>query len=143
MNGVFSFEILATDISTTVLRRAQAAVYDEEKVEPVPPDFRRRYLLRSKDRSRAMVRVVPELRSLVRFGRLNLMDDDFGFGEPLDVVFCRNVIIYFDKPTQQKLLNRICRYISPGGYVFMGHSETLFGMDVPLTQVAPTVYRKT
>lgn len=70
------------------------------------------------------------------------MDGDFGFREPMDIIFCRNVIIYFDKPTQEKLLNHFCDYLSPDGYIFMGHSETLYGMDVPLTQVASTVYRR-
>jgi chemotaxis protein methyltransferase CheR len=70
------------------------------------------------------------------------MDSDFGFPEPIDVIFCRNVVIYFDKPTQERLLNHFCRYLSPEGYIFMGHSETLLGMDVPLVSVAPTVYRK-
>jgi chemotaxis protein methyltransferase CheR len=138
----FNFLVVATDISTSVLKKAQTAVYDEERVAPVPPEFRRKYLLRSKDKARRDYRVVPELRSLVRFRRLNFMDGDFGFREPVDIIFCRNVIIYFDKPTQEKLLNRFCRALSPGGYVFMGHSETLFGMDVPLVSVAPTVYRK-
>ena len=70
------------------------------------------------------------------------MEGDFGFREPIDVIFCRNVIIYFDKVTQERLLNSFCRYLAPRGYLFMGHSETLLGMDVPLTPVAPTVYRR-
>jgi chemotaxis protein methyltransferase CheR len=86
--------------------------------------------------------VIPELRERVRFRQLNLMDGDFGFREQVDIIFCRNVIIYFDKPTQERLLTRFCRYLSPHGYLFMGHSETLFGMDLPLAQVAPTVYRR-
>jgi chemotaxis protein methyltransferase CheR len=138
----FNFLVMATDISTSVLRKAETAVYDDERIAPVPHDFRQKYLLKSKDPARKVYRVVPELRSLVKFRRLNFMDGDFGFREPMDIIFCRNVIIYFDKPTQEKLLNRFCRALSPGGYVFMGHSETLFGMDIPLVSVAPTVYRK-
>ncbi len=138
----FGFLILATDISTTVLKKAETAVYDEERVAPVPFEFRQKYLLRNKDRSKKLFRVTPEIRSLVKFRRLNFMDDDFGFREPLNIIFCRNVIIYFDKPTQERLLNRFCKSLSRGGYIFMGHSETLFGMDVPLVSVAPTIYRK-
>ena len=138
----FEFLILATDISTNVLGKAEKAVYDEERIAPVPAEFKRKYLLRSKDRTKRVVRVAPELRSRVRFRRLNFMDGDFGFREPIDVIFCRNVIIYFDKPTQERLLNRFCRHLAPGGYVFMGHSEALIDMNVPLTPVAPTVYRK-
>ncbi len=137
-----SFMVLATDISTKVLGRAERAVYDEQQVGPVPDPLKKKYLLKSKDPAKALYRVVPELRERVRFRRLNFMDGDFGFREPMDVIFCRNVIIYFDKPTQERLLNKFCGHLSPKGYIFMGHSETLLGMNVPLTQVAPTVYRR-
>jgi chemotaxis protein methyltransferase CheR len=138
----FEFLVLATDISTSVLSKAEKAIYDEDRIVPVPAEFKRKYLLRSKDKTKKIVRIVPQLRSHVRFRRLNFMDRDFGFREPIDVIFCRNVIIYFDKPTQEKLLNRFCRQLAPGGYVFMGHSEALIDMKVPLVPVAPTVYRK-
>ncbi len=137
------FSIVATDLSTRVLEKAALGIYEEEKVAPVPPDMKRKYLLRSKDRSRGLVRVAPAVRSLVTFRRLNLMDEDFGIREPVDVIFCRNVIIYFDKATQEALVNRFARQLAPGGYLFLGHSETLCGMDAPLVQMAPTVYRKT
>lgn len=136
------FMVLATDISTKVLEKARLAVYDEERVAPVPPAFKRKYLLASKDRTKKLFRVVPELREKVRLRRLNFMDGDFGFREPIDVIFCRNVIIYFDKVTQERLLNHFCRYLAPHGYIFMGHSETLLGMDIPLVPVAPTIYRR-
>ena len=138
----FTFLVIATDISTKVLEKAEKAIYDEERVEPVPALLKKKYLLRSKDRTRRMVRVVPELRTLVKFRKLNFMDNNFGFREPLDIIFCRNVIIYFDKPTQEKLLNKFCRCLNPGGFLFMGHSEAIFGMDIPLVPVAPTVYRR-
>ena len=70
------------------------------------------------------------------------MDADFGIREPLDMIFCRNVIIYFDRETQERLLRKFCSHLAPGGYVYMGHSETLNGMNLPLTSVAPTTYRK-
>jgi chemotaxis protein methyltransferase CheR len=139
---VVDFRILATDISTQVLEKAYLGVYPEERIAAVPPHMRHKYLLRSRDRSRRLVRVVPELRGKVQFRRLNLMDDEYGFREQMDVIFCRNVVIYFDRPTQERLLKRFCRYLAPGGHLFMGHSETLNGMDVPLVQVCPTVYRK-
>lgn len=136
------FTVLATDISTKVLEKARRAVYDEERVVPVPMAFKKKYLLASKDRTKKLFRVVPELRQRVKLRRLNFMDADFGFREPIDIIFCRNVVIYFDKPTQERLLNHFCRYLSPHGYIFMGHSETLLGMDVPLVSVAPTIYRR-
>jgi chemotaxis protein methyltransferase CheR len=138
----FRFLILATDISTRVLDAAKNAVYDEEKVGPVPDALRRKYLLRGKNAKSGLYRIVPELRELVRFRRLNFMDGDFGMREPMDVIFCRNVIIYFDRPTQERLLKRFCSHLFEGGYLFMGHSETVHGMDLPVTPVAPTVYRK-
>lgn len=138
----FSFHILATDISTKVLETAMNAVYDERDVAPVPFNSKKKFLLRSKDRSRPRVRIVPELRRLVEFRRLNLMDVDYGMENTMDVVFCRNVIIYFDRTTQQAVLSRLCRCLKSSGYLFMGHSETLNGFQLPLRQVAATVYRK-
>ena len=136
------FLILATDISTKVLDKAKLAVYDDEQVSPIPDPFKKKYLLKSKDPKKNLYRVTPELRERVRFRRLNFMDGDFGFREPIDIIFCRNVIIYFDKPTQERLLNRFCEQLAQDGYVFMGHSEALLGMDVPLMAVAPTIYRR-
>jgi len=141
-NPGFSYGILATDICTTVLDKARMAIYGEDRVEPVPLPLKRKYLLRGKGNQRGLVRIVPELRGCIRFRRLNFMDDDFGLREPMEIIFCRNVIIYFDKQTQEKLLTKFCRHLIPGGYLFMGHSETLSGLDVPLVQVASTIYRK-
>ncbi len=138
----WSFSILATDISTRVLEHAQLGIYNEDLAAPVPPECRKRYLLRSKDPSKPLVRVVPELRSKIQFRRLNFMDSDFGISDPLDVVFCRNVIIYFDREIQERVVGAIVRRLRPGGYLFMGHSETLNGLELPLTPVAATVYRR-
>lgn len=138
----FDFLILATDISTKVLEKAKLAIYDHVQIEPVPPVLRKKYLLRGKSSKKGLVRISEDLRSQVRFRRLNFLEDDFGMREPMDVIFCRNVIIYFDRPTQEKLLNRFYRHLRPGGYIFTGHSETLHGLNVPLVPVAPTVYRK-
>lgn len=136
------FEILATDISTKVLDIAKRGVYPENRILPVPVPLRKKYLLKSKDRRNPQVRIVPEQRSHVRFGRLNFMDEDFKLGEVQDVIFCRNVIIYFDVETQKTLIRKFCRYLKKGGYLFLGHSESLHGYDLPLQQVAPTVYRR-
>ena len=88
------------------------------------------------------MRIVAHLREKVRFRRLNFMDSDFGLREPFDIIFCRNVIIYFDRLTQETLLNRFHGHMTPDGHIFMGHSETLNGLNVPLVTVYPTVYRK-
>jgi chemotaxis protein methyltransferase CheR len=138
----FRFSILATDICTDVLESARLGIYEEEKTVPIPYEMKKRYLLRSRDKSRGVVRICPELRSAVTFRRLNLMDESFDVGNPLRIIFCRNVIIYFDRQTQERLLNKFCRYLLPGGYLFLGHSETLSGLDIPLVQVSSTIYRK-
>ncbi|KAB0669399.1 protein-glutamate O-methyltransferase [Oryzomonas sagensis] len=140
-NPGFRVSILATDISTAVLEKAKNAIYTEDRVDPIPLQMKKKYLLRSRDKSKGLVRVAPHLRSLVQFRRLNFMED-FGMREQMEIIFCRNVIIYFDKPTQERLLNKFCRQLVPGGYLFLGHSETLSGLNVPLTPVASTVYRK-
>lgn len=138
----FTFQVLGTDISTRVLETARDGIYHEERIEQIPLELRSSYFMKSRDRSRRLVRVVPELRAHVKFRRLNFMEDDFGMREKMDVVFCRNVLIYFDRPTQEAVINRICGHLHSGGYLFTGHSETINGMKVPLTPVANTVSRR-
>jgi len=138
----FRFGVLATDICTEVLSRARMGIYKSELVLPVPQSLRRKYFMRSRDPKSDLHRVVPELRSLVEFRRLNFMDSDFGLPEPPEIIFCRNVIIYFDRPTQVRLLQRLTSQLAPGGYFFAGHSESLQNMDLPLVPVATAVYRK-
>lgn len=139
-NPAFHFSILATDISTKVLEIAKTAIYQEEKIEPIPLEFRKKYLLRST--SKPVMRIVPELRACLQFMRLNFMNDDYALRDMMNIVFCRNVIIYFDRETQEQILTRICRYLLPGGYLFMGHSETLNGMHLPIKQISSSIYRK-
>jgi chemotaxis protein methyltransferase CheR len=138
----FYFAIMGTDISTKVLEAARLAIYEHEAIEPVPTPWRKKYLLRSRNKDKVLVRIAPELRQLVQFRQLNFMEDDYGIKEPQAVIFCRNVLIYFDKPTQSAVLRRLCRHLRQGGYLFIGHSETMHGLDLPLEQSAPTVYRK-
>ena len=136
------FSLVATDISTRVLDRAREGVYDADRVEPVPLALKQKYLLKSRDRTRNLVRIVPQLRSIIQFRRLNLMEESFSFSDPLDVIFCRNVIIYFDRDTQERLIDRFCRVLKPEGHLFLGHSESVHGFDLPLRRITSTVYRK-
>lgn len=138
----FRFRILASDISNLVLAKAEQGVYTHSVVEPVPPALRRKYFMRSRQPGSDRVRVVPELRQTVEFRRLNFMDTDYGLSEKLDAIFCRNVIIYFDRPTQQRILLRLANCLLPGGYMFVGHAETLHDMNLPLVPVAPALYRR-
>jgi chemotaxis protein methyltransferase CheR len=138
----FDYRVLGTDISTEVLERGRKAIYTEERAAMVPHELRTRYLLRSKDRDARLVRIKPELRARVVFQRLNLMAETFDVRDSFHIIFCRNVIIYFDRTNQQRLLRKLFSYLIPGGYLFLGHSETLAGMELPLESYAPTVYRK-
>jgi len=139
----FRFSILASDISSRILETAKTAIYPEERTDCIAPQIKNNYLLRSKDRNRGLIRICPELRSQVLFRRINFMDADFGIAEKMDIIFCRNVVIYFDKPTQQNLMQKFHRQLRPGGYLFLGHSETLNGIEVDFTTVGSTVYQKT
>ena len=134
------FRILATDICTTVLQTAAKAIYSEEMAEPIPLEVRRRYLLKSRNRTNGLIRIAPEVRAQIDFQQLNFMDAEYHLPHLQDVVFCRNVIIYFDAVVRAGVLSRICRSITHGGYLFMGHSETIADLDLPLCQVASTVY---
>ena len=136
------YSILATDVSSGALQTAITGIYDHEKAEPVPMRLRKKYLLKSKDKQKNLIRITPQLRACVKFRQVNLMHDDLKAKELMDIVFCRNVIIYFARPIQEKVLNRLYRRLIPGGFLFLGHSETLSSMNVPLTQVASTIYQK-
>jgi chemotaxis protein methyltransferase CheR len=138
----FRFRILASDISNIVLEKAQLGVYTEDIIAPVAPWLRRKYFMRSRKPGSEQVRVVPELRRAIEFRRLNFMDADYGISEKVDAIFCRNVIIYFDRPTQERILLKLSNCLVPGGYMFVGHAETLHDMNLPLVPVAPALYRR-
>ncbi len=138
----YKFSILATDISTKVLEEASLGIYDIERIIPVQEHLKKKYFLKGKDSKKNLVRVVPELRRAVSFGRLNFMDDDFGVIEKQHIIFCRNVIIYFDKETQERLIKKLINNLIPGGFLFLGHSETIFKMDIQMEQIAPSTYKK-
>lgn len=138
----FDFAILGTDISTKVLACARAAVYPESQALPVPAEFRKKYLLRSRAPGQSLVRIVPSLRGKVSLHRLNFMDHDYDIRDMFDAIFFRNVMIYFDRNTQETVINRMCRNLAPGGYFFAGHSESLGGLDIPVHPVETSIYRK-
>jgi chemotaxis protein methyltransferase CheR len=140
--GGLRFEIFATDICTDVLKRAKLAIYSPEMMHGVPPEMARRFWRRSRDRDRPSVRLVPEIRQKVRFGHLNLMDDSYPMPPDMDVIFCRNILIYFDKPTQHAVLSKLCRHLRPGGFLFLGHSESLTGRGLPLAQITTSVFQR-
>jgi len=141
-HGGPDYEILATDLDTEMLQTGVKGIYPAEMVEPVPAALRRRYVMEPKDPSRREVRIAAALRKKVSFGRLNLMSDRYAIGNPVDIIFCRNVLIYFDKPTQHKVVTRLCEQLRPGGYLLLGHSESIAGFSGQLKTVCNTVFQK-
>jgi len=138
----FNYRILGTDISETVLKIAQTGIYTEHQAEKIPGHYKKRYCRRSRDPNQKTIRIVSELRSHIVFGKMNLMSESYPLEKLYQVVFCRNVFIYFERETQQAVLNRIFRHIAPGGYLFMGHSEHLSMTTLPLKSLSSAVYRK-
>ncbi len=141
-NNGFDYQIIGTDISTVMLKTAVDAIYKEDKIEPIPLSLRKKYFLKSKDPGSKLYRVAPQIRSKVKFGRLNLMDSSYPINEPFDVIFCRNTLIYFDRETQESVINKLCRHLRTNGYFLLGHSESITNMNVPLKHIKPTIFQK-
>lgn len=137
----WDFKILATDLSTTAIKTARTAVYPSKMLDGLDPALVRRHFLRGRDKQRDVVKVTPRVRELVTVRLLNLIDP-WPFRGPCDVIFCRNVMIYFDKPTRTKLVRRFYEILRPGGILAVGASETLSGLGTEFCRVHPSVYRK-
>ncbi|MGC4049661.1 MAG: CheR family methyltransferase [Paludibaculum sp.] len=142
LNPGFDFAVMGTDISTKVLQHARNGIYREALIEPIPKEMRRAFLLRSRNRMDSLVRIVPGLRRKVSFHQLNFMDADYRIKDRFDVVFFRNVLIYFDPSTQEAVVNKICRHLIPGGFFFASHSESLSALDVPLRAIGTAIYQR-
>ncbi|MFN8259211.1 MAG: CheR family methyltransferase [Bacteroidales bacterium] len=141
-NSGFDYSILGTDISTLMLKKAYTAIYTEDMVSMIPLDIKKKYLLKSKEKAKKLIRINNLLRNKVRFQRINFMDDHYGVNDQFDIIFCRNVLIYFDRETQEKVINKLCNYLRNDGFFFLGHSESITNLNVPLKQLKPTVYSK-
>lgn len=137
-----AWHIEATDISHRVLAKAVAGIYPDEAVNRLPPAMVRAHFQRGIDKQAGNFRIKPALRNRVTFRQLNLLEGALPAPEPFHVIFCRNVMIYFDHATQQELVGRLLRHLAPGGYLFVGHSESLTHLKHPLDHIRPAVYRK-
>ena len=135
-------KVLASDISTRVLAKAASGIYDEERVGQLPQDVVRRHFLRGKGEQTGKLKVRQALSDMIVFRRINLMAPTFPIRTPLDIIFCRNVMINFDPPTQATLMEIFFRYLRPGGYLFIGHSESLQWIEHQFNYVQPTIYQK-
>jgi len=133
--------ILATDISTRALSAAERGIYPAERLRDLPPVWLPRFFLRGHGSYEGHMKVKPEVRRLIEFGRLNLIEP-FSHAEPFVLIFCRNVMIYFDRPVRQMVVERVTSWLEPGGYLFVGHAESLAGLKTGLEYVRPAVYRK-
>lgn len=138
----FDYRITATDISTKILEKAIQAIYPERTIMDVSMELRRKYMMRSKDKTNTTVRMAPEIRQKVQFKRLNLMDASLDVDRDFDIVFCRNVLIYFDRKTQEEVVRKLIDHLKPGGYLFIGHSESIYHMQLPVVQIRPTIFQK-
>ncbi len=135
-------KILGSDISTQVLRTCVDGVYGRAKLKGVSPELRQKYFDKRRDGEDVSYAVKPRLAGLVTFGRLNLSTPPYPMRGPFDVVFCRNVMIYFDNDVRRRLLSEIGRLLKPGGYLMVGHAESLTGMLMDLKVVRPSIYMK-
>jgi chemotaxis protein methyltransferase CheR len=138
----FRYRILGTDISSKVLKIAETGIYTEHQAGKIPDAMKRKYCMKSRNAEQKTLRFKPEIRDKIMFRQLNLMDSSYPIKKQYHIVFCRNVFIYFDRPTQKKVLERIYSVLAPGGYLFMGHSENIGSVQLALTSVSSAVYKK-
>ena len=136
------WQIEGTDISTRVLEIARQGVYEADRLAGVPAEVLRRHFQRGVNQWAGQLRVKDDLRRRIRFQHLNLLDGNYPFDRPFDLIFCRNVMIYFDRPTQETLVRLLAEKLTPGGHLFVGHSESLSGVKHTLKLVHPAIYLK-
>jgi chemotaxis protein methyltransferase CheR len=137
----WDWRIRATDISTKALNKAQQGIYAADRLEALPCEWLPRYFQRGQGQWLGHYRVKPALAARVQFQHLNLLST-YGFTETYAVIFCRNVMIYFDRPTQQQLVKQLVTHLDPGGFLLVGHSESLTGLSVPIRCLRPSIYQR-
>ena len=137
----FEFEIVGSDLSSFAIDVARRAIYPHREIEPVPLPLRKKYLLRGKNVEEDEVRIVPELRAKTSYKHMNFMDDEYPITQKFHVVFCRNMLIYFDPPTQEKVVNRISSHMHQGGILLTGHAESLGRIKTSFAHMEPTIYQ--
>jgi len=137
-----NYSVLATDISVRMLKNASEAIYPISTMNDIPFELKQRYFLKSKNQKDQKVRVIKELRDKVTPSYLNLMDESYLLKDEFDIVFLRNTLIYFNTDIQQKVLTKVLNNLKTGGYLFIGHSESLINMNLPIRSIAPSIYLK-
>jgi chemotaxis protein methyltransferase CheR len=137
----WDWRVTGSDISTKVLGRAESALYAENRVNTVSREWLRKFFQKGNGQWDGYYRVKRCVTERVAFRQINLIED-YAHAQPFEIIFCRNVMIYFDRPTQEQLVNKLCRFLKPNGYLFIGHSESLNGLNVPLRCLRPSVYQR-
>jgi chemotaxis protein methyltransferase CheR len=137
------YTIAGSDISQEVLSKARKGVYHISRIETLPMHLKKKYFLKSKKPENELVKVKKILQKNVNFFHQNLMDDQYDIKQQFDVIFCRNVLIYFSQEKQKKILLSLHKHLKSDGYLFLGHSETITGLNLPYISIAPTIYKKT
>jgi len=137
----WKIEVLGTDLSTKVQARASAGIWSAEKISAVPAEYQRRFFLKGFGPDKGKYKVAEELRRVVRFQRLNLNQESYEIFGPFDLIFCRNVIIYFQWETKLRVINQLGSHLAPQGYLFLGHAESVHGVSEKLESVTPKVFR--
>jgi chemotaxis protein methyltransferase CheR len=140
--GGWDLRIIATDLDTDVLAQAENGIYPADRVRPVPQPLLARYFLRGQGQREGLVKVKPEVRGVITFRRLNFMEEPWPIRGPLDLIFCRNALIYFDRPTQRHILGGFLARLAGDGVLFLGHSESIHGLVDNLVHVGNTIYRR-
>ena len=138
----FNYHILGTDISTLMLDKATKAIYKAETIDVIPKHLKRKYFLKSKQQVKQTVRVIQKIRNKASYKRINLIKQNYFLPSKFDIIFCRNVLIYFDRGTQEKVITKLLTFLKPNGYLFLGHSESLTGFNFNLKQIKTTVFQK-
>jgi chemotaxis protein methyltransferase CheR len=135
-------KILGTDISTRVLAKAKAGVYAEDRLKTVPKENQSRYFIRHEEQGEDMYQVSEKLKQMTMYRRLNFTVFPYPIKGIFDVIFCRNAMIYFDRTLRAKMVNEFARLLKPGGYLLVGHSETLIGIESTFKTIRPSVYQR-
>lgn len=140
-NNTPLLKIIGTDISESIAGIAQKGIYDASLLKQIPLHYHR-YFMRNKDPKQHTIRIVPELRKYTEFRSQNLMNEHYAVGKGIYIIFCRNILIYFNKVTQKLILHRLVDILESGGYLVIGHTESIVGIRLPLEQIQLTIYRK-
>lgn len=135
-------KILATDVNTEVLDTAMKGFYKEARIEGLPKTMLKKYFLKGDGRQQGYVKVKNNIRNLISFRRINLTAPRYPFRKEFDFIFCRNVMIYFDKFTQKQIIDKLYHHLKKGGYLFLGHAESLTGIETDFKYIQPTIYKK-